>query len=270
MRKTRITTKLAVLVLAIIILTAFTPRAGDSVALASDESTKTISCIFIGDSTTAHGIVTKDILNLQESSWLNVKLLGSRGTSPNLHEGRAGWSARNYISSSYAGGAKNSFYNARTKKFDFTYYMKKQKYKQVDYVFINLGINDTFIYKSDKALNAEITKILKRYDQMASSIHKYSKSIKVAVCITIPPTSNAAGFKSIYGTKQTYSRYVRNNRLWVKALKKHFAGKESNKIYLVDINSHIDRSQIVGVHPNATGYSQIASFIWSWLQDQES
>lgn len=225
--------------------------------------------MFIGDSTTAQGVITGDILNYQSQSWLKVKLLGSRGKSPNLNEGRSGWSARNYINNYSFNSVRNSFYNTKTEKFDFPYYMKKNRYQSVKYVFINLGINDVFSYKSDKALYAEIDRVLRRYDLMVASVRKYSKSARIAVCITIPPTSSAAGFKAIYGNKQTLTRYERNNKLWVKALTAHFSGKESGKIYLVDIRSPIDRSQIVGVHPNAKGYGQIASAIWSWLQKQE-
>jgi lysophospholipase L1-like esterase len=195
-----------------------------------------------------------------------LQLTGTRGSDFNRHEGRPGWRMYDYINRQSSSGIPNAFYNPTTKKFDFSYYMRVNGYLTPGYVLIEMGINDTFLYYSDSSLNAEIKNILSRYEAMIASIRAYSNTIKIGILVTIPPTSVESTFRADYGTRQTLSRYQRNNTLWVAALKNRFKGRESSNIYLVPTDTGIDRAHIVGVHPDDTAYRQMAAVVWAWMK----
>lgn len=248
--------------------------------------------LIIGDSTTDNGTngagaVTAELLNLFGSDVMDLTLLGTRGVAPNIHEGRSGWNALNYTTLASSGGVTNAFYNGG---FDFSYYMTQQGYTDVDYVTINLGINDMFAFTTDATANAEITNVLARYQTMIDSIRAYNATVKIVVALTIPPSYNQDSFAHEYGNGQTRWRYKRNNQLWVRALISQFSGKEGQYIYLLPINTNIDTinnmntetvainsrnsattvRQSNGVHPNTSGYNQIADVYYYFLKSFEA
>ena len=248
--------------------------------------------LIIGDSTTDHGTggagyVTAELLNLfGVGDTMDVTLLGTRGVSPNLHEGRSGWNALKFTTLASSGGVTNAFYNGG---FDFSYYMAQQGYTGVDYVVINLGINDLFSFTTDATANAEITNVLSRYQTMIDSIRAYNATVKIVVALTIPPSYSQDSFAHEYGNGQTRWRYKRNNQLWVRALIAQFGGKEGQYIYLLPLNTNIDTvnnmstetvainsrnstttvRQSNGVHPNIPGYNQIADVYYYFLKSFE-
>ncbi len=224
------------------------------------------SCIVIGDSLTGRGALTKYLKASAEADSAKLRLTGTRGSDFNRHEGRSGWRMYDYINRQSSSGITNAFYNPTARKFDFSYYMRVNGYLTPGYVLIEMGINDTFLYYSDNSLNAEIKNILSRYEAMITSIRAYQSTIKIGILVTIPPTSIESTFRADYGTRQTLSRYQRNNTLWVAALKNRFRGRESSNIYLVPTDTGIDRAHIVGVHPDDTAYRQMAAVVWAWMK----
>lgn len=50
----------------------------------------------IGDSRIASGGITQGILNNASTDVMGITLIGTRGTAPNLHEGRGGWTINDY------------------------------------------------------------------------------------------------------------------------------------------------------------------------------
>ncbi|MCU4423237.1 hypothetical protein [Acinetobacter sp. WU_MDCI_Abxb74] len=50
----------------------------------------------IGDSRMASGAITQGILNNASTDVMGITLIGTRGTAPNLHEGRGGWTINDY------------------------------------------------------------------------------------------------------------------------------------------------------------------------------
>jgi lysophospholipase L1-like esterase len=57
---------------------------------------QTPKCIFIGDSLTAAGTYTGELLTIAGVDALKIALHGTRGIAPNLHEGRSGWKIDDY------------------------------------------------------------------------------------------------------------------------------------------------------------------------------
>jgi len=247
-------------------------------------------CIFIGDSTTSAGRYTQELLNLfGVSDPMDITLLGTVGTSPNLHEGRGGWKAYDYVTQASISGVTNVFWNPGTTSFDFSYYMAQQVYSDVDYVGIHLGINDIFGYTDDVSLNAEIINILNRFDTMINSIKTYNTNVKIGILVTISPSKNQDAFGKNYNSDQTQWRYKRNNFLFMQALINKYIGQEASNIYLVPINVNLDTEhnmqtetvvansrnsstvvrQSNGVHPADSGYYQMADEVYYWLKSFE-
>lgn len=244
--------------------------------------------LIIGDSTTNDPSYSTEIVNLfGATDPMDITLLGTRGTAPALHEGRPGWTANMYLTSAEFGGVVNPFYNTG---FNFSHYMSTQQYTGVDYVCINLGINDTFSFTDDTSLQAEITLILNRIQTMINSIKSFDSNIKIGMLSTIPPSYSQDSFGKSYSNGQTQWRYKRNNFLWTKAYIDYFKGKEAQGIYIVPVNTNLDTvnnmptetvqvnsrnsativRQNNGVHPANTGYYQMADVFYYWVKSFET
>lgn len=242
-------------------------------------------CLFIGDSTTAAGKYTQELLNLFNADVMDVTLLGTLGVAPNLHEGRSGWTTDMYCNTASFGAVVNPFYN---NGFDFAYYMASNP-TIPDVVAIHLGINDIFNDTTDVANDTTIANVLARFDTMVNSIKAYSAGVKVALMITIPPSISQDAFGDDYANNQSLWRYRRNYFRFVKALIAKYKGLESSGIYLVPINVNLDtvnnmQSEEVavnsrnpkvvtrqnnGVHPADNGYYQMADSLYYWLKSFE-
>ena len=149
-------------------------------------SKQTKDIIFIGDSLTDNNVYEPELLKLFDTDVMNINLLGSRGSSPNLHEGRAGWTSKHYCTTSNFNGKDNAFWNPSTSKFDFSYYMTSQGYSKVDYVFIHLGTN---------CLANQNTKTLSYFKEMVNSIKAFNSNIVVFVGLCPPLSSRSDNFR---------------------------------------------------------------------------
>lgn len=56
----------------------------------------TKSVLLIGDSLTEAGTITQTLLDIASPDAMKVSLIGTRGTAPNRHEGRGGWTVNDY------------------------------------------------------------------------------------------------------------------------------------------------------------------------------
>jgi lysophospholipase L1-like esterase len=239
--------------------------------------------LFIGDSTTASGIAISKLNDNLTPDVMKITTIGTKGTSPSKHEAVSGWST-----SAFFGTESPFVYNG---VFNFSQYMTNNGYSNLDYVFINLGINDMF-NETEGTLNSKIATVLGQYQQMVDSIKAYDGNIKIGLVITIPPNYNQDAFGKDYGTNQTRINYKRNNFAWVKSLINQFKGKQVENIYLVPINVNLDTrtgfgtvqeptntrnptlinkpASSSGVHPIDVGYHQIADMYWYYLKSFEA
>ena len=149
-------------------------------------SGQTRKIIFIGDSLTDNNVYEAELLNLFKNDVMNIELLGSRGNVPNLHEGRAGWTTKHYCSQSSFNNRANAFWNSSTSKFDFSYYMNKQNYANVDYVFINMGTND---------MANSNTETLGYFTEMVNSIKTFNSNIVVFIGLCPPLSSRSDNYE---------------------------------------------------------------------------
>ena len=147
-------------------------------ANANAHSGETLKVLVIGDSFINSGYVTGGLIRDFDEDVATLQLLGTLGTTPNLHEGRNGWSSYEYTHESSVGSVSNPFINNGV--FDFGHYISANNISTPDYVIINLGINDGW-----KDMHGTTT--AENLQTMINSIHAYNSSIKVIIGTTPSP-----------------------------------------------------------------------------------
>lgn len=124
-------------------------------AVAKNNGSGTKQIVLIGDSTTlgagggasgvTYGLYPTELLNLiTTDGGFTGKLLGVKGTAPNLYEGRGGWLWSNYLNAGPS--SDNAFWDATNSRLDFQRWMSNNGNfggtNTVDMAAIQLGIND--------------------------------------------------------------------------------------------------------------------------------
>lgn len=233
---------------------------GTCTIIAIDNKAVTASALVIGDSTvTQGGYICQKLLSCFSAAGGALTLLGTRGTAPAKHEGRAGWKASDYCTKAADGTYTNPFYD---NGFDFSHYMATQGYTGVGVVVIQLGINDIFYAGLDSFSAAETIGYM---DAMVTSILAYDSSIKVIVGLLTPPNGNTSVFTEKYGTSQIDFVYRLNTIRLSKALMEHFAGNAS--VVVSPNNCVLNPTQDIndGVHPTEGGYAKLGQTIYETM-----
>lgn len=231
----------------------------------SNKRSSKISVMMIGDST-VDSLTTEPPsqarlgYHMLQKMGDKLELIGTRGLGTSKHEGRGGWTAKDYRSNKTDVTGTNPFYNPVTKDFDFSYYLKNSSQKQPEIVIVQLGINDLFNYPNDETVESKITEFIQDLTFMKNSIKSVSSTIKVVYNLAIPPTEKIDVFAQTYTAYNLPQwRYKRNNFLGVQTAIKTF--ENDSMIYLNAINKSINVYDNIrdGVHPTDAGYSEVAS-----------
>ena len=148
--------------------------------------------IILGDSTTNNGIAVTKLNENFADDVMSIQTIGTRGTVPNKHEGRSGWTFYNYFhdASGDNGNVLNPFYNPVSETFDADYYFTNSGVDKPDWFFINLGINDCFNFKSDYEYSVGKVSLFSMCQAMIESILDASPNTKIGLCLTIPPNDS--------------------------------------------------------------------------------
>jgi lysophospholipase L1-like esterase len=254
-------------------------------------ATRRVLCI--GDSTTAGGIWTGRMLSqaTANSSGVQLTMVGTEGTSPNLHEGRGGWRVSTYYQPTGSNVAENPFVQNDGDKFDMAYYITNTGQAAPDIVIWHLGINDVFGQASDAGVNAIADTYLSQLDEMigivaasdVGSLKESNANVVNLVAVPIVPTGSQDAFGYNYTTGQNRDRYKRNITVLAHRIVEHYRDNESDKIFLMPWNAVLDpdRSfptsswtsdyfpsdpitrQSNGVHPATAGYYQMGDAAWA-------
>lgn len=220
------------------------------------------SALVIGDSTVAQNTMTQKMLDEFSAREKTLTLLGTQGTAPNNHEGRSGWSAKDYCTLS----ENNPFFNPTTNKFDFSYYMNNQSYSSVDFVVIQLGINDlynTIFQNADKKIEQTTNYIL----EMLSSIYAFNASQKVLLNLPTALNSNRKlhGYRVLELLRNMFIRY--NDYMQLMATLYNTNILRCSYCHLIlDPSSDINDN----VHPTATGYEKMAKEVVSQINNWQN
>ena len=259
-------------------LTSVATKTG-TIQVAAATAAGTLTCLFIGDSTTASGEVVTEV-NVLDTADANIALtmIGTQGSGANLHEGHAGWSATTFTTTGspfFIGG-----------KIDFAAYMTANAYTSVDRVAINLGINDMFAATTDAEAKIAADTCIDNIGKLITSIHRYNANCIIGVALTSPPSISQDAFGKNYASGQTYYRFKRNLTILYSKMLAKFSGLTASKVWLLPYNISLDTEnnmisevvtvnsrnslqvirQVNGVHPGQSGYLQIADTAYAWIK----
>lgn len=249
---------------------------------------QTRKVLVIGDSTTAGGEATQQILDnvtANGSSTYAITLLGTQGTGANKHEGYGGktyaW-LRTSESPFYSGG-----------DFNFAAYLSTNSYSMAstDSVVLLMGINDLFGQSTDDGVNTKISAMMADIAVIIASIQSAVSGINIWLGMVIPPSRDQSAFGNNYaGSTQYRNRYNRNIGMWRRNLISLYGASSGSGIRLAPVNCNLDTinnmqvtSQAVnarnsattnvqtnGVHPAQDGYEQIGDMLYCCLMSLES
>jgi len=241
--------------------------------------------LVIGDSTTFAGTTTGELVNIFSADAMAITLLGTGGSGANRYEGIGGWTVNLFYtdpsSPFYFGGA-----------FNFSTYMSTNGYASVDWVLINLGINDVFSLTSDAAVDSTASTMISQLEAMILNIHAFNANVRIGIAITTPPIATQDGFGTNYGCGQPRWRFKRNIVRLARNLINAFQGRGAtvSKVYIVPISVCLDTlhnmAQVTvavnsrntatvtrlnnGVHPDTSGYYQCADAYYAFLKGNET
>ena len=242
------------------------------------------SVLILGDSTTSSNTVVEKLhANINDESLIDT--VGTQGVAPYNHEGRAGWKLKQYCTN-YIG---NPFWNPSTQKFDASYYFTQNNISIPDYFVIALGINDIYDMNDDSV----IAESKERFDTIIESVKEANQNTGVCISLILPP-HDQDGFGEDYPARyyNVIPEYRRKWAKWNRMVIDNYDHRESEGIYVLPINMNLDTvygmareekyvnarstekelrsSYGSGVHPNDSGYWQIADVYWAFLCYQSS
>jgi lysophospholipase L1-like esterase len=242
--------------------------------------------LIVGDSTTADGQPTRDLLNLFKNDTMAITLLGTvnSGGGTNRHEGHPGWAYSTFDRST---NSPFVFSGA----FDFRTYLGTNGWTLAtnDWVIFNLGINDIYTCASDASAGASSATAFGDASNMIANIESVVPGIRVGVCLTIPPSADADSFAqriALYGVGR--DRYVRNRAIFNSYLLANYKSWGTN-VFVIPLSAALDDiydfttalqpesldiTNLVlrgtdGIHPNAIGYQQVANMYFHFLKGNE-
>ena len=216
------------------------------------ENLSSCSLLCIGDSTVDHDTMTATILSHFVGKGVTCTLLGTigDGSETNKNEGRAGWKATDYLTDKTYNGVTNPFYNPTTETFDFAYYMQNQGYGGVDFVVLQLGINDLYNYD-----NTVIESTWTAMETIIDSILAYNNAIKIILNLPTTPNSDQSAHSV---TEFLYRNRVVKYNEYAQA---HALSKYGNtKVRCSYCHLILDSDTEIrdNVHPTPAGYQKMA------------
>ena len=248
---------------------------------ASAKTGQNPTCLFIGDSLMASGKITGELLNIMSADVMDVTLIGTIGTSPNLHEGISGYSINDF----YTGASSPFVYSGA---FNFSQYMSAHSFSSVDYVFICLGINDVFgTGFTPDAVDAKWITMKSQLDAMIANIKLFNSSVKIGLMTSPPPAYEQDGFGKNYYSGVSQRSHHRAWHQMICHVLADYDAREAESIYIVPTHVNLDTEhnmqvetvavnsrnsativrQSNGVHPADCGYYQMADTVYYFIKN---
>ena len=244
------------------------------------KSGQTPRVLVIGDSYIDSGVITQQILDNAATDVMNVELIGTRGTAPNLHEGRSGWKVSDYATNDRG---SNPFWIGG--KVNFPAYLTSNTLSTPDIILIELGVNDCFAMTTDADVVTLTQTAFAQLDTLIASFKAANPNIKIGLCLP-PRYADQDAFGRDYGASYDAWRCSRNISIWNRELIARYKDSEASNIHIVasgfnvdtinnyptdkqPINSHnstlID-VQSNSVHPYPKGYQQIGDVMFMFIK----
>ena len=212
----------------------------------------TRKALVIGDSTINQEVIIDHIADFFDTDVMNLSLIGTRQTtSGNKHEGRSGWTMKNYIEDATFSGVSNPFSSGGT--FNFANYLTttSQTIGANDWVFIQLGINDLYGTalmdgsQTETAINDRLNAIKARLEVIINSIKSHNPNIRIGIIQTFPPAISQDATGNLLNSSFYSLEYYLKKGLakWWEYLLEFYDNQDKRdaRIYLIGANAVIDR-----------------------------
>ena len=216
------------------------------------DDVKNCSALIIGDSTVAYGTMGQKLIDAFADRSKTITLLGTLGSGDNKNEGRSGWSAADYRTNKQYNSVVNPFYNPTSEDFDFSYYMTNNSYESVDFVVVQLGINDLYNVSLDNA-KATIETLVTNICAIIDSILDFNSNQKIILNLPTPCTSDSSVVSKVK-QKMIRAKFIYYNMM-IQVIVSKYANVRCSYCHLIlDPASDISDN----IHPNATGFNKMA------------
>ena len=264
---------------------------------------KKISLLMIGSSLlhVKHALPTHLYNLFQKPGNPALKMIGENGPGwpdkiQNIrHEGYGGWSFAFFTSpgrknpkSNYSFDRDNPFWNFKTKSLDFPAYFKKNSEgKTPDFILIALGGNDVFAC-TDSTLDAKLEQVRKKALVLISAIRKAAPQATIGMLLPESCSHSQDAFGKNYGCLQIRWQFKKNYFKYRSMMEDLVRRSGDPKLFTIPCYPALDtvnnvyklqefandrnRTPVMresnGLHPENSGYHQLADSCYAWMKDQ--
>ncbi len=222
--------------------------------------------MIIGDSTTGSGTICPQINSVLDN--LTLTYLGTVGTTY-LSEGYGGATWYGFLIGTHGKFFKSPALNVPAYFTDYTIDVP-------DYIYIRLGINDTFTHSNptgDGLTTSEITGIFNNAKTLINALLAIDPNIKIILGIPTICENTGAGFLANYPYENfdQMNLYIQNiHKYWISFINEFKAGAYNARVdcsyeaIFLDRNDgypKVDGVHSNGVHPTTLGYEQLVTGI---------
>jgi hypothetical protein len=244
-----------------------------------------LNLLLVGDSLTHGTIYPNDLARRLSAADQPVwTMLGThRPTSAQLgvsHEGYGGWTWERFVKhhEPQPDPAQRRFSSPFVFLVDdkpqldvARYFHNSTNGRTPDVALFLLGINDCFGANPEDpaAIDAHIDRVFGHAETLLKAFRAAAPDCQLGVCLTTPPNARESGFEANYKGRYHRWGWKRIQHRLVERELQQFAGREADRIFVVPTELNLDPVGGYpvdnGVHPNATGYHQIAASMHAWL-----
>lgn len=247
-----------------------------------------VALLMVGDSLTHASVYPNEIARLLSRPgnprWTMLGTHRPKNAEPGVsHEGYGGWTWARFVDHYEPmpdlPNRKHSspfvFEQDGRGKLDVTRYLhEKCRDRAPDFITVLLGINDCFAANPEEAADVDrrVDAMFEKAEALLAEFRKAAPKAEIGLCLTTPPNARQSGFDANYQGRYHRWGWKRIQHRIVERQLKHFGRRESEQIFIVPTELNLDPLDGYpvdnGVHPNATGYKQIAASIYAWLKSR--
>lgn len=241
-----------------------------------------ISLLIIGDSLTHASAYPNELARLLSKppnpAWRMLGTHKPSAAAENVaHEGYGGWTWSRFRTlfdpkAPEPGKLTSSPFVFDAKLDMKRYFDERCGGERPDFITILLGINDCFHPDPEDAaaVEARIETMIVEAEQLLAAIRYAAPDAEIGICLTTPGNTRDEAFFANYKDRYTRWGWRRIQHRLVEREIAQFGSRQGDRIHLVPTQLNLDCDAGYpdnnGVHPNLTGYSQIAAAIYSWLK----
>jgi len=249
--------------------------------------------LVVGDSLTAANVYPDEIARLFTLPGNpTLRMLGTQTRKPAqsprenvAYEGFGGWSWKGFLTRYDMGEPEPGKTNkspfvfptetpAETKADLQRYFSERCGGRTPDIITVLLGINDCFRLKAAQptAMDQGITEMLLNAETLIAEFRKAAPKATIGICLVPPPNDREGAFVANYKDQYPRWNWKQIQHRIVERQLKHFSAREKENIEIIPVGLNLDTwngyPEANAVHPNETGYRQIAAEIYAWMKYQ--